>query len=417
MNPRALLLIMSAFSFAFLGGLSAWAKNPFDPATLKSSFELLKPVEKPCEGDPKGKKKSNDLVEGLFDKTDLLTVELTSDFMGKLANPTRDDLEQEKTRSKATLKILGPVQQTISMDVQRRGYGRGTCAVPLLKMDWKKDDPSVKNTLFDPLKGSSLKWVSECETSGNTERLMLEYLSQRWVVVSGFPHIRVRLAKVKYIDKDSGKLLSEGYGFFMEPKKDIEERYGVTILPAERNHFDMPYDLRKHPEADLTKAIPSMLIQALMLNHDYRPIFNKNTFVLLKPLAKDDEKKFETLGIYQGFLPYDMAYIDRHVLSYPDYGIDSVHANQGRSHLQNLKKVLSGLAGYQPDMDRLITEKNKGIWASEVVRYSKELLPKKDDFHKELKALPVPLLPNVENLVNDFFKALQTVVDQNGVVP
>lgn len=371
-----------------------------------------------CEAQKNLEKK----VEGLFDQRTLIKVTFSGAFTGKLkGDPGPHGMgfpDHSLTRSPGTVEIESHGQK-FPVQLERRGGGRGGCPVPLLKVIWEKKEPKIQGTLFDPLKDNDMRWVSECMDSDKPfhvnvdepehSTVMIEYLAQRWMEESGFPALRVRLAEVTYLDTANGNqkfVRKMQYGFFIEPDKDIEKRLNVSVLPLKMmtpGYNDV--DFMANSKSDHTLAIPTILIQVLMDNWDYDLGKNKNTLVLMKKIEGKKKADLHKDGIYAGVLPYDMAISVNSILHFartPET-ITSI-LSKLRSHFHG---NTSGYNGQIPNLDQ-------ARWKSEFIRYSKELLPKRQAFLNQIKDLPVQLPGGVAARVEAFFGALQLLVQESG---
>ncbi|MBL7715387.1 MAG: hypothetical protein JNL01_07940 [Bdellovibrionales bacterium] len=380
------------------------------PAAVKALDEGQKAIQKlegpcaKCEAQKAAKK-----VEGLFDSRTVLELKIRGHFSVGLKDKGQDKAQQEATQSDGELLIGSPYDQKISVRLERRGWARGGCEIPLMKVIWDKKAKDVQGTLLDPLKDNDMKWVSDCSL-GQTREILLEYFAQRAMELSSFPALRVRLAKVTYEDLDNrGKKTFRGndhYGYFLEPDKDVEHRLKVTVVPvkkfaAENNSFD----LTQNPSSDMTLAIPGILLEDLFQNEDYKVWENKNTVVLMKKmdLKKEDFKK---TGSYAGFLPYDMTLIPGRILNYSmvDWA-------------QVLNKSYAGGHGSWSNGERVLLKGSPDYWHSEWLKYAQILETKEDIIRQELKALPSALPSNVDQMLADYFTALRAFIQSKKAQP
>ncbi|MBL7715386.1 MAG: hypothetical protein JNL01_07935 [Bdellovibrionales bacterium] len=409
-----MILFLSAFS-----GSAQAQEVPQALQAMKEGEDAIKKLDghcAKCEAQKKAEKK----VEGLFDRRTLLKVKITGQFSGKLkgdGGPGFNVPDHRLTQSPGMIEIKSHGQK-FPVQLQRRGGGRGTCPVPLLKVIWDKKDAQIQGTLFDPLKDNDMKWVSECYFAENGAgfmgkklnpiehgSVMMEYLTQRWMEVSGFPAFRVRLAQVHYLDSSKGNrrfVKKMQYGFFIEPDKDVEKRLDVSVLHLKM--FKPGYndiDFMTDAKSDHTLAIPTILIEVLAANWDYDLGKNKNTVVLMKKVQDKKKANLKEVGVYAGVLPYDMA-ISADIIFQGNESVNSI-----LSRLQsNFEGKTSGFNGEIPNL-------NVARWKAEFLRYSKELLPKRQAFLDEIQNLPIQMPEGVSKRVAAYFDALQLLVQEN----
>lgn len=389
------------FLIAFSGTLSAQDL----PEALKVMKEGENEIKKldgacaKCEAQKAEKK-----VAGLFDSRTILKLTMRGHFSRKLELIGVEKRQQEATQSKGELEFETPAQK-FPVQLERRGWARGGCPVPLLKILWDKKIPEIQGTLFDPLKDNDMRWVSECAKAKTDHRsILLEYLAQRWMELSGFPALRVRLTEVSYVDLDNkGKAFVDHkqYGFFLEPDKDVEKRLNLSVLHLKKSNDEyFEFDFAQNEGSDLTFAIPTILIEGLLKNWDFSIGKNKNSIVLMNRIEEKKKADLKAVGVYAGVLPYDMTIEPHLVLNFKNHALDA--------------EVGLMYNGKSPGFDGTLRISDPVRWKSEFIRYTKLLLPKRQEFLDEIKALPVSMPSNVADRVNAYFDALQRLVDQAG---
>jgi hypothetical protein len=71
---------------------------------------------------------------------------------------------------------------------------------------------------------------------------------------------RVRLARIRYVEDGSGKVIAERYGFFIEDADDVADRLDLKEVKAER------VSIAQHDAASAARAV---LFFHLIANHDW----------------------------------------------------------------------------------------------------------------------------------------------------
>ncbi|MBL7715157.1 MAG: hypothetical protein JNL01_06780 [Bdellovibrionales bacterium] len=355
------------------------------------------------EADAKAKKKKGN---GLFDDDSVLEMEIHGPFSSPalaVEGFNRSYGAEDAPLSDARL-IIPHQKADIPVKIGRRGHGRGSCPVPLLKIEWKKDDPAVQGTLFDPLKDNDIKWVSHCKEAWGQKVILYEYLTQKWAEATGFPHLKSRLVMMTYIDSKTNQVWNKNYGIFLEPNKDLQKRYDKTMISDRTPGYETFFDYLANEKADPTRGIPMMLIEALALNRDYWIGIRKNTLILVDKMKKEEEKDFKDKAIYWSPIPYDMA------MGYSK-AIDHVPGDLTliRTELEGVRdaKTVHWESGWS---DSDLSKGNKGRWKEEFNKYGKEMLAQKKKMLEEVDKLPVNFGPGLKAHVEDFFKVLESML-------
>ncbi len=125
--------------------------------------------------------------------------------------------------------ILPQSSDTYDITLAARGNSRrtrGICTFPPLRVRFA-DRPAFG--LFQDQK--SLKLVTHCHRSERREHhVLLEYAAYRLLNVLDHKSMRVRLAKIEYVEAKTGRPTDTRYGFFIEDMDDAAERNGMKEL-------------------------------------------------------------------------------------------------------------------------------------------------------------------------------------------
>jgi hypothetical protein len=125
----------------------------------------------------------------------------------------------------------------VSLNVKLRSRGnkrlhRTTCSFPPIRVLFDKKE--TRGTVFSRQK--KLKLVTQChpEDSIYESYIITEYMAYKILNLLTENSFLVRLARVTYVERNSGKTLNTTYGFFIEPNKRLARRIDRKRLrPAE----------------------------------------------------------------------------------------------------------------------------------------------------------------------------------------
>lgn len=360
----------------------------------KQAMERLKKErERLVKEERKSKKK-----KGLFDDESLLEMEIHGPFSG--------GLKTQELETDGKIISISEGGKELKVKLSRRGHGRGSCPVPLLKVSWDKKDPSIQDTLFDPLKDNDMKWVSHCKPEWGQRVVMYEYLAQKWAEAAQIPHMKTRLVRVTYFDSSNNAKFSEGYGFFMEPIKDLEKRYDKTIISDKTKGYEIYFNYFAHKDMDPTRGLPMMILEALALNRDYWIDTRKNSMILVEKMKKEDLPKFKEQAIYWAPVPYDMAM---------KYSVAINHkAGDTQVFLDELVNVKEARTPHWSTgwSDGKLAKGDKDRWRKEFANHAKAFLTHKQEVIDQADKLPDQTIlgPNLKSHAEDFFKALESLI-------
>ena len=160
------------------------------------------------------------LANPLFDSDEILTVEIAAPF---------DDLVRNAPKSTApypaTMSVNGV--ETYDIELSARGNSRRDkklCSFPPLRVEFI--DKPDKGLIFEDQK--RLKLVTHCKKSTSyQEYYLLEYTAYKLLNAITDESLKVRLAKIEYIDSDDGDDVASRYGFFIEDTDDAAKRLNL----------------------------------------------------------------------------------------------------------------------------------------------------------------------------------------------
>jgi len=253
----------------------------------------------------------------LFQTKDVLQVEIQSDFPKvnlpqKGLNPDFPDwVHINKDQLYPSQLRYVDQGKSVSLGVElsaRGGYRASYCTfAPLrvtlpakIKTELGKIDPT-QGTVFEHSK-RKVKMVTHCNPNAETrnpdltsdEFVIIEYLLYQIIEASGFPHIKSRLAYVKYLDA-SGKPFQSGYALFLENAEDMAARYGLEeIEDAEL----------KLPESVKVAFDFSLRLAASESDHGWEAGLS-NAYTIGQRISTDPTKYNDAAFVR---VPYDLAY-------------------------------------------------------------------------------------------------------------
>jgi len=120
----------------------------------------------------------------------------------------------------------------LDLEIRTRGHFRHqNCDYPPLLLNLRKDQ--TDGTLFD--KQNKLKLVIHCDYSDRYEQVVLrEYLAYRILNAVTNMSFRVRLLRVSYVNNEKSSGGQARYGFLIEHKNRLAERYDLKDLEIAR---------------------------------------------------------------------------------------------------------------------------------------------------------------------------------------
>lgn len=205
-------------------------------------------------------------VPPLFASHDLLEFSLASDF-----EALKNDREQESEERPAEIRLANG-DAPVALQVRTRGryrLQRSTCPhMPPIRLNFPKK--AVRGTVFEGQ--DKVKLVTHCRNHGQYEQNTLEeYLIYRMYNELTNLSLRVRLARITYIDTSGNDDPVSRYAFIVEHEDGLAERLGGTIMePA----VVAPSDYV--PESLLRYTV----FQHMIGNTDFSTMRPHNTLVL-----------------------------------------------------------------------------------------------------------------------------------------
>ncbi len=153
------------------------------------------------------------LSQGLFDTETLLKIKIVADYE-LLLNDISDSADYHEARL-----IYTEDKKKIKLDVQLKARGnirrsKDFCAFPPLRVNFKKKD--IKGSIFDG--SDKIKLVTHCITNKEEahKNVLAEYLFYRIYNIISPISLRVRLAEIRYTDKNGKTPPFKRMGFFIE---------------------------------------------------------------------------------------------------------------------------------------------------------------------------------------------------------
>jgi hypothetical protein len=188
--------------------------------------------------DKTGEVKEDLKLSKLFQSYEPIKIRLEAPFK-KVSKKRKED----RPYSPAVISYSDASGQEIRIDLKLRVRGKyrakkEICRFPPLKLNFQKK--SLAGTIFDG--EDKLKLVTHCQGSAKYEQfVLLEYLNYRMQALFNDYSLRARLAIVKYVDSDKGKLIATKWGFFIEDKDKMAARLGgerVEIRRVEKVEYE-----------------------------------------------------------------------------------------------------------------------------------------------------------------------------------
>ncbi len=194
----------------------------------------------------------------LFQSADPLTFTLTANF-----NAVNKDRNENSTkRFPGTLVVTGDNAKSgpIAVNLGTRGHFRlrqTSCSFVPLRVEFDKQN--VTGTMFDGQ--NKLKLVTHCRDNNDYEQHILrEYLVYRIYNLLTPGSFRARLAKVTYVQSDSGKPLTTRYAIFIEDDDDVARRMDGRVAELPNASFK---------ELEQESLMLATLFEYMIANTDY----------------------------------------------------------------------------------------------------------------------------------------------------
>jgi hypothetical protein len=335
----------------------------------------------------------------LFTSDSVLEIKVRGYSAGKIKFDGNNlKLSADQRNAKPSMKLeyeLNGAKKTLETKVESRGKSRQwSCPFPPLRflLDTHADR---SGTLIDHLKGDDLKLTVHCKyTDGNiadhpgeNDDVLKEYFVYQALKAAGYTTPETRLAKVTYLNPD-GKFVTEGYGFFIEPKKDLAHR-------CKSKHLS-PGKLKDAIQGmDKKNLIPFYFAEKLIDGGDWIPEIAHNTI----PLVRDGE--------VIAAAPYD----------FNDTGmVDARHADKfGVQELDSQRWKNLILEGpYDREARReLASAVTKEGWKEAVIAEAKRALTRKDAVMKALERAPFKDKEKFRAYFEAHFKTLSELAKEN----
>jgi hypothetical protein len=272
---------------AALAGADAAAQAP--PAQKPAAAAADAPPKPPKEWPPDAEKLRDRRLEAealpLFASQIPIEVTLASDW-----KPVQRDRNVESRKTypgTMTIATDGTAGTPIPLELRTRGHSRRsprTCDFAPLRLDLPKD--KTKGTVFEG--HGAIKLGVHCQGEGVYQQYTLkEYLANRLLNTLTPRSLRVRLARVTYVDKDPGKKPYTKLGLFFEDADDMAKRVEARELPVPRQMFKF---------VDQDQLMFMSLFQYMIGNTDYSILMLHNVIML-------DDAKGVRLTV-----PYDFDY-------------------------------------------------------------------------------------------------------------
>lgn len=174
----------------------------------------------------------------LFSSHDLLEMTLSTDFKN-MFREIRDDADTVFHDGTAVYKRPDGSWDTLGAEIRPRGNYRrdpSHCVFPPLSVKFNKKDS--KDTPFEDLK--RLKLVTHCS---NSEKIYEQYVLREYLVYRIFnvltdTSLRVRLARITYIDTEGDMDTLQRFTFFIENDNQMADRIGGKIIETKNIHQD-----------------------------------------------------------------------------------------------------------------------------------------------------------------------------------
>jgi hypothetical protein len=292
-------------------------------------------------------------------------------------------------------------KQTLKAGSETRGKSRQRhCSFkPLRIMLDEKEDRS--GTLIEHIKDDELKLTVHCTyTSGkikdhpaDNQNVINEYFQYKALKAAGYIVPDARLAKVTYLD-NNGNFVTEGYGFFIEPKKDLAHRCEAKHIKAEDHQA-----LAQMRTMDKTNYVPFLFAEEMIKGWDWIPSAAHNTI----PLTKD--------GKIVALAPYDF----NDTLLVAARGPMERNAVPGTENVEAwIRKIQSGPYDRNGAYLNNLSPKERAHWKKALEAEARRVLARKDEVMKALEASPVENKGKFKGHYERFFAILEKYLAGKG---
>ena len=219
----------------------------------------------------------------LFRSDEPVPITLTADFKAVM----RDRNPKSVATFPATIAFAANDGTPVSMalKIRTRGHSRrnpATCSFAPLRLEF--DKALTKGTVFDG--HGALKLGTHCRR-GAEEVILREYAIYRMYNLLTPKSFRARIAKVKYMDSVTGKLVAEEDGLFIEDDDDVAKRMEGRIVALDSAVF---------ARMDQETLTLMTLFQYMIGNTDFSIIAQHNVVLV------------QTQDIRRFTVPYDWDY-------------------------------------------------------------------------------------------------------------
>lgn len=239
-----------------------------------------------------------------------------------ITGPVSDIVRKAATSTDPKPATLAYDGEALAIELSARGNARRrpeNCKFPPLRV--KISEPPPQDSIFR--KQKTLKLVTHCRTQKSFQQhTLLEYAAYRMYNEVTEASFRVRLAKLRYVDSDSGETVVERLGFFIEDADDLADRMDMKEVEAGA------LSLAQH---DPNAAARAVLFFHMIGNHDWSILAGPEGECCHngKLLGAD---KISASGLV--YIPYDFDYsgfVDAPYATPPDgFGIKSVRTRYYR---------------------------------------------------------------------------------------
>ena len=219
----------------------------------------------------------------LFRSEEPLPITLTADFKAVM----KDRNPKSVVTFPATIAFATNDGKPISMPlkIRTRGHSRRnpvTCSFAPLRLEF--DKALAKGTVFDG--HGSLKLGTHCR-KGTEEVILREYAMYRMYNLLTPKSFRARIAKVKYVDAVTDKVVAEEDGLFIEDDDDVAKRLEGRIVSLDSAVF---------ARVDQDALTLMMLFEFMIGNTDFSVVLQHNVVLV------------QTVDIRRFTVPYDFDY-------------------------------------------------------------------------------------------------------------
>ncbi len=150
-----------------------------------------------------------------------------------IRGPLRDligNAERSEEARDATLILGGARAETHAIRLSPRGISRRrreTCTFPPLRIEFRERPPAT--SFFTGQR--RLKLVTHCRPQGSfSNYTLLEYAAYRMLNAITPVSLRVRLARIDYVEEGTGRPVASRLGFLIEDTDDAARRNGLTEI-------------------------------------------------------------------------------------------------------------------------------------------------------------------------------------------